>query len=139
MAFTGNGLENIRLVQQAVQLIVNYAANMRQNAQSHIAMAQAASPDLATVQGYVRGCAAEYQRMLGDLQTAVTTDPTKTKLLDGLARLNCASADITTPGTAMIAAANALATADLSSYATIVTACNALISAVPQPASVWPE
>jgi hypothetical protein len=139
MAFTGNGLENIRLVQQAVQLIVNYATNMRNNAQTHIAMANAQDPDLATLAGYVNDCAAEYQRLLGLLQTAITTDPVKTKMLDGLARQNCASTDITTPGTAMINAANALAAADKSSYAAIITACNALISAVPQPASVWPE
>lgn len=139
MAFTGNGLEDIRLVQQAVQLIVNYAANMRSNANTHIAMANAQSPDLTTLAGFVSSAASEYQRLLDLLQTAVTTDPTKTKLLDGLARMNCVSTDITTPGTAMINAADALAAADKSSYAAIIAACNNLLAAVPQPASVWPE
>lgn len=139
MAFTGNGLENIRLVQQAVRTIVDYATNMRNNAQTHIAMANAQSPDLATLTSYVNDCATSYQTQLGRLTTALTVDPTKTKLLDGLARLNCGAADISGPGNTMKIAADALAAADKSTYAAIITACNNLLAAVPAPASVWPE
>lgn len=139
MAFTGNGLENIRLVQQAVRVIVGLASNMVNNANTHINHATAQDIPVATLAQAVNDCAAQYQTSLNQLNTALTTDPNKTKLLDGLARQNCASTDITGPGNTMMNAANALAAADKSTYAAIITACNNLIAAVPKPASVWPE
>lgn len=139
MAFTGNGLENIRLVNQAVKLIVDWAVQMRNNADTHVAMANAQAPDLATLVGYVNSCATNYRSFLLQLNTAVTTDPNKTKLLDGLARLNCVSTDITTPGNSMYAASGTLLNASKTTYAEVISACTTFKAAIPQPASVWPE
>ena len=134
-----NGLENIRLVQQATDILVRNAANMRNNADTHIAMATAQNPDVATLRQYVNDCAAEYQRFLGYVQTALSTDPTKTKFLDGLARLNCASSDVSTPATAMKNAADALAVASKTTYAEIISCCTTFKAAVPAAASIWAE
>jgi hypothetical protein len=140
MAFTGNGLENIRLVDQAVNIIVGQLRDMRGNANAHLAMAAAQNPAVTTLASYVNDCAAQYQLFLARLNTALTVDPTKTKMLDGLARQNCASTDITTPGTTMNSAAVALGNASKTTYAEITTALNNFLAAIPAaPASVWPE
>jgi hypothetical protein len=137
---TGNGLENIRLVQQAVNIIVGQLRDMRNNANTHLAMAAAQNPGVATLASFVNDCAASYQNFLAKLNTALTVEPTRTKMLDGLARLNCASTDITTPGTIMNNAAAALSSAPKTTYAEIASALNTFLAAIPAaPASVWPE
>jgi hypothetical protein len=140
VAFVGNGLENIRLVDQAVAIIVGQLRDMRNNANTHLAMAAAQNQPVATLAGFVNDCASTYQLFLSRLNTTLSIEPTRTKILDGLARQNCASTDITIPGTTMNNAAVALGAASKTSYAEITAALNTFLAAIPTaPASVWPE
>ena len=139
MAIPLTNLHKGRVVEQIRQNLIGLQNDMRHNALTHRAMAQAQSPALAILQGFVADAAAAYltrMQWLIDLRNAPVR---RQRLLDILTLMGWTEADITDAATPLRAAAVALRDAPKTSYAEIVTACDAVLASVDAPESLWPE
>lgn len=132
-------LHAARIVDQIRQNLISLQSDMVRNATTWKAMAQAQSPTLVTLQGYMHTAATSYLTRLG-WYTTLQGDPVKRqRVLDELARRGWTEADITDIGTALNATANQLDGAALATYAACITACDGIIAAVSAPDTLWPE
>lgn len=139
MAVPLTNLHKNRVVEQIRTVLMNLQTAMRNNAIAHKAMAQAQSPDLVTLQGFVSACALTY---LGNLQWIIDlrNDPVKKqRLLDIVTLLGWTESDITSVVTPLRQAAVALRDAPRTTYAEIIAACDALLTSVDAPPTLWPE
>ncbi len=113
--------------------------DMVKNALAHKAMALAQSPNLATLQTFVRDTALNYLALLQRV-IDLRDDPVKRqRLLDTLAKMGWTEADIVDVLTALRLVAIALRDAPRTTYAEIVIACDAVLASVAMPDSLWPE
>lgn len=127
--------DNFALLIQMMQASRNLEKTMRDNANTHIAMAQAQSPALATLTGFVNSCAATYLANLSTARTWVQNNNAQATAAVGL--IGATLADLNNYTSPLQTAATALQNADKSTYAAIITACNALLSSVGAPASIF--
>lgn len=132
---SAQAFDNLNLLLQIQQATRNLATNMRSNANTHIAMANAASPDVTTLGTFVTDSAASYNRILSTARSWVTANNAQATAAVGL--IGATLADLNTYVTPLQTAATALAAADVSTYAAIITACNALLATVPAPNTVF--
>lgn len=139
MAIPLTNLHKGRIVEQIQQNLVGLQNDIRLNAFAHKAMAQAQSPDLATLQKYVADCVAEYLKRFKWVIDLRADPVRKARLLDALTKYGWTEADIVDVVTPMRAAVIALRDAPRTTYAQIVSACDAVIAAVEPPDSLWPE
>lgn len=132
-------LHKNRVCDQIRQLLMNTQRDLRNNALAHKAMAQAQSPSLATLQGFVSACALTY---LANLQLIIDlrADPVKRqRLLDAIGLMGWTETDITDVVTSLRQAAIGLRDAPRTSYVEISSACDSLLAFVDAPPTLWPE
>lgn len=134
-----NGIGKRRLINQIEQNLTGLQRDMHNNAVAHRAMALAESPNLATLAAFVADSAAQYLRRL-QWVLDVRNDPVRRqRVLDLLATVGWTEDEITGYVQELRQAAIALRDAPRTSYAEIVTACDAMLVAVDLPESLWPE
>lgn len=140
MAIPFTNLHAFRVVNQIVTNLVNLQHDMVANASAWKVMAQAQSPPLATLQGFITSAATQYQTRL-QWVTDLRADQTKrSELLTALAKLGFdETADIVNFVQALQTVATVLQSADISSYAKISAGCDQIMAAVSAPFSLWPE
>ena len=139
MPITPTKLHANRVLDQILRNLTGLQLDMVRNAQTHKAMAQAQSPALAVLQTFIADCVTEYQRRLQWVQDITSTPARRTALVNALTRIGCAESDVVDLYQALRNAANALGSANKNNYAQIITACDAVLSAVDKPESLWPE
>lgn len=127
--------DNFNLLLQLMQATRNLASNMIRNANTHIAMANAQSPDLPTLTQFVTDAANSY----GAIISASTTwaNANLPQMTATCALIGATLTDLGNYSAPLTSAVAALKGADKSSYAAIITACNAVIATVPPPASIF--
>jgi len=129
----------LRLLLQADQNLTQLQRDIRSNALQWAAMAQAQSPDVATIAGFMNSAATAYQTRLAWISTA-QADVTNWNLLVTMwQKLGGVSGDFSSVVTPLQAVANQLGAADKSTYAAITSACNQITAAINAPLSLWPE
>lgn len=139
MSISTTKLHVLRLILQGVNNLVGLQRDMLNNAQSWSAMATAQNPPLATLQGYIRSAQAAYATRLAQI-AAIQADATNWPLITAMwTQLGGTAADFTGIYTPLSTVTTQLGSADISSYAAIITGCNEIIAAVPAPVSIWPE
>lgn len=127
--------DNFNLLIQVMATTRNLGKSMRDNANTHLAMAAAQSPDVVTLAGYVNDCAASYLNIINTATTWVQNNSAQMSAAVGL--IGATNADLQSYANPLKTAATNLQAADKSTYAAITTACNALLSAVTAPASIF--
>lgn len=139
MAVPVTQLHILRVMLQADQNLSGLQKDMRQNAQTWLAMAQAQSPDVTTLAGFMNAAAASYQTRLGWVSTIQADATNWPKIQTMAAALGIAGADFSGVINPLTTVANQLGPADKSTFAAIIAACNSIIAAIPAPLSLWPE
>jgi len=127
------------VIEQIRQNLIGLQNDMRRNAATHKAMAQAQSPQLAVLQQFVADASAAYLTRLQWLIDLRNTPAKRQRLIDILTLMGWTETDITDVATPLRQAAIALRDALQTSYAEIITACDAVLVAVDAPESLWPE
>jgi len=139
MAIPRTNLQKDRVTAQVTRVLLNLQRAMRNNAETHKAMAQAQSPDFVTLKGFVDGCAATY---IGNLRWIfdLRANPTKRqRLIDSLGLRGWTESDIVDVETPLRTAATALRDAPRENYADIITSSDALLAFVTELDTLWPE
>jgi hypothetical protein len=139
MTIAVTNLHGARVLGQIQQNLIQLQNDMRNNAASHKAMAQAQSPDLATLQSFIDDCIVQYLKRLQwiiDLRNNVSK---RAILLTMLGKIGWTEPDIVDVMTSLRNEAITLQNAPRTTYTQIITACDAVISAVNPPDSLWPE
>lgn len=139
MAITINSIGKRRLVNQIEQNLTGLQRDMNSNALTHKAMAQAGSPALPVLQSFVADAAASYLTRLQWIISLRNDAVRRQRLLDVLAAAGWTETEVVDYVTALRNAAIALRDAPRSTYAEIITACDAMLAAVDKPESLWPE
>lgn len=139
MAIPVTNLHKQRVADQIRQNLIGLQRDMLTNAITHKAMAQAQSPNLATLQTFVRDCALEYLRRLQWLIDLRADASKRARLVDALSKMGWTEADVTDVATPLRQAAVTLRDAPRTSYAEIISACDSLVAFVDAPESLWPE
>ena len=139
MAVPVTALHILRLLLQADQNLSGLQRDMRNNATTWKAMAQAQSVPLPTLAQFMNDAATEYQKRLGWITTAQADTANWTKLSTMFATLGGTAADFNQTVNPLNAVANQLGPADKSTYAAIITACDQILAAINAPLSLWPE
>lgn len=132
---SAQSFDNLQLLLQMMQATRNLAKSMRDNAQTHIAMANAQNPDVVTLAKFVTDCAASYNTILSTARTWVQNNNTQATAAVSL--IGATITDLNTYTSPLQTAATNLAAADVSTYVAIITACNNLLATVPAPNSIW--
>src|SRR5260221_343733 len=130
-------LHQQRVVDQIRQNLVGVQRDMINNAKAHLAMAQAQSPDIATLLGFVRGVASQYLTRLGWITTLRNNPTQEAWVLAAMTRMGWSESDIVNVVTPLLTAANSLNNAALVTYADVISACNQLIAFIDVPPSLW--
>ena len=139
MAVPQTKLHANRVLEQIMDNVVGLQRDMVNNATAHKAMAQAQSPDLATLQGFVNDSIAAYSTRLGWGDAIVNTPAKLTILTNTCTRIGLAVTDITDITNALKTVVTTMQGANKTTYAQIVSLCDAVITAVNLPDSLWPE
>lgn len=139
MAVPVTQLDILDVMLQANQNLRGLQKDIRRNAQTWLAMAQAQSPDVVTLAGYMNSAATAYQTRLAWV-SAMQADAVNWPKIQAMATiLGIAGTDFSGVINPLTAVANQLGPANKSTYAAIITACNSIIAAIPAPLSLWPE
>ena len=139
MAIPTTAIHTLRLLLQADQNLSGLQKDMRQNAISWKASAQAQSVPVGTLAQWMNDAATAYQTRLGWITTA-QADTANWALLSAMwTKLGGTAADFNSMLTPMNAVANQLGPIDKSTYAAIISACDQIITAINAPVSLWPE
>ena len=132
---SAQAFDNFSLLLQIQQATRGMAQSMIVNANTHIAMANAQSPNLATLQGYVNAVAANYAAIVAQGTTFTTAN--QVQMTAACAIIGATLTDLGNYSAPLTSAITALKNADKSSYAAIITSCQALLATVPIPATIF--
>lgn len=139
MAITVNFLDAFDVFLQIQQNLRGLQSDIRRNAISWKARAQAQSPPFAQLKQQVTDAAAAYgvrMQWVAELRA----DPVKRqRLLDMLSRLTIPEQDIIDKATDLNAVITQLQAANPQNYAQLITICDQIIAAVPARPNLWPE
>lgn len=114
--------------------------DMRRNAQTWKAAAQAASIPLGTLSAQMVSAGIAYQARLGWLTTYQTNhNATWIRMRDMYILLGGTAAEFNSFMNPMNAVANGLATGTWANYAAVVTSCDQILTAIDAPPNIWPE
>lgn len=139
MAIPTTALHILRVMLQAEQNLSGLQRDMRNNAVSWKASAQAQNIPVDTLAQYMNDAATAYQTRLAWLSTLQADSANWTKIGTMWALLGGTAADFSGIITPLAAVATQLGPIDKSSYASIITVCNQIITAINAPLSLWPE
>lgn len=132
-------LQKDRIVDQISANMIGLQRDIRSNASMHKAMAQAQSPDLGILQGFVNDCISEYQRRLKWCDDLRADPARRQRLLDALTDRGWAETDITDISGALLTIVGSFSALSRTSYPEISTACDFILSNTTPPDSLWPE
>jgi hypothetical protein len=128
-----------RVLEQIMNNVIGLQRDMKNNAQTHRAMAVAQSPDIATLRRFVDDAAASYLTRL-DWGTSIVNTPAKLTILNStLSRVGLVLTDITDITDALEDEALALQAASKNSFEEIIAACDTVLAEINLPESLWPE
>lgn len=130
-----NPFEADALRQQIQQATRNLARDINQNAVAWAAAAQAQSVPLSTLAQYVTNAGASYRNIIAQANAFLAANPAAATAACAL--IGATLADLNAYAAPLSTVANGIATADLSSYAKIITACNQIVAAVPMPPTLY--
>lgn len=139
MTIAINSIGKRRIINQIEQNLTGLQRDMNNNARTHKAMALAQSPALSVLQSFIADCVASYQTRLQWVIDLRNNPVRRQRLLDMLASAGWAEQEVIDYVTALRNAAIALRDAPRSTFAEIITACDAMLAAVDLPESLWPE
>ena len=139
MAVPQTKLHANRVLDQIMDNVVGLQRDIANNAQTWLAMANAQSPPVSTLAQFMNDAAASYQTRIGWLTSIVNTPAKLTILTNTCSRIGLAVTDITDITDALASGASQLAAANKSTFAQIITICNAIIAGINLPDSLWPE
>lgn len=139
MSISVTSLHVLRLLLQMDTNLTQLQRDINQNAQQWLSAAQNQSQPLTMIQSAISSAVAQYNIRLGWI-TSLASDATNwPKVTTMLGILGGSLTEEQAYFTALKNAVAAIAVADISTYAAIVTGCNSLIASVPLPLSLWPE
>ena len=139
MAVPVTQLHILRVMLQADQNLSGLQKDIRNNAQTWLAMANAQNPTVTVLAGYMNDAAASYQTRLAWV-SAIQSDATNWPKIQTMAAvIGVTGTDFSGIVNPLTTVANQLGPADKSTYAAIITVCNSIIAAIPMPLSLWPE
>jgi hypothetical protein len=127
-----------RVIDQIQKNLVGLQVDMRNNAAMHKSMALAQSPPLAVLQSYLADCVAQYKRRLGWV-SSIRQHSKWQDVRTLFAAQGGSEDDVLYLFNDLKAAVDALAVAPRASYADIIAACDAVLSQVDAPLSLWQE
>jgi len=139
MAISQTPIHVLRVLLQIEQNLVGLQRDMLSNANAWLAMANAQIPDAPTITQYMKDAASSYETRLGWILNYKNTSPNWNSVVAMYTALGGNVNDATTLYTQMKTVADGITNATLGTYASIITACNQIISAVNPPDSLWPE
>lgn len=139
MAVPQTKLHANRVLDQIMNNVVGLQRDIASNAQTWLAMANAQSPDVATIAAFMNDAAASYLTRIQWGQDIIDTPAKLTILNATLGRIGLVLTDVTDITTALSSAATQIAGANKNNYAQIITVCNAIIAGINLPDSLWPE
>ncbi len=128
-----------RVVDQCMQNVPGLQGEIRRLAQTWLVEAQTESVPLEKLGANLKSGASEFLRRLAWFPALQADDEAYAGVLAVLTQLGGAESDVTEPLLAMVPVVQALAAADVSTYAAIEVACAAVIDSVQAPVSLWPE
>jgi hypothetical protein len=132
---SAQAFDNLNLLLQLLQATRNLARDMVQNANTHKAMANAQNPDVVTLGRFVTDSATSYNRILSTAKTWVQNNNAQATAAVGL--IGATIADLNAYTAPIQTAITNLSSADVSTYAAIISACNSVLATVPSPNSVF--
>ncbi len=139
MSIPVTGLNILAVMLQCQQNLNGLQKDMRNNALTWKAMAQAQTTPAATVAGYMNDAATAYQTRLGWLDTLQADSPNWTKISAMWTALGGTAADFSAVTAPLKAVATQLGPVAKTTYAQQIAACDQIIAAVNAPLSLWPE
>lgn len=138
MSIAVNAFHDQRVFEQYTRNLIGLQRDMNSNAQLWKTQAQAALA-LPALQAMISASLVQYQLRL-QWMTDLQADSTKlTRLQAVLARMGMTTQDVADVALPLRSAAIALNAAPRTTFAEIITACDALLAAVNAPPSLWPE
>lgn len=139
MTIPVTNLHILRLMLQIEQNLSGLQRDIRNNAITWKAMAQAQTVPIATLAAYLNEAAVAYQSRLSWL-VAMQADAVNWPKLGAMwAMLGGTSADFSDMTSPITAVATQLGPATKTTYAQVIGICDQITSAVNAPLSLWPE
>ena len=129
----------LRLLLQAEQNLSGLQSDIRNNALTWQTWATTQSVALPALQTSITAAATEYQKRLGWITTAQANTSAWSSLSTMWSKIGGTAADFSNLVTPLQAVATQLGTADISSYAAILSVCSQILAAINAPLSLWPE
>lgn len=139
MSITVTKAHLVRMVLQCSENLVKLQLDIRRNAESWKASAQAQSTDAATLAGWMRGACAQYAIRLGWMETLRNDADVYPAFLELANAVGIQEVDYVTLADELAAVVAQLSAADTSTYQAIADACDVVVANVDPPPSVWPE
>lgn len=139
MATPITAIHILRLLLQAEQNLSGLQRDMRRNAETWKAAAQAQSLPVGTLAANMNDAATAYQTRLQWLSNAQANTTLWSRLGAMWAALGGTDADFSGLVTPLQAVATQLGPAAKASYAQVIGICNQILAAVDAPPNLWPE
>jgi hypothetical protein len=139
MAIGINFLDAFDVFLQIQQNLRGLQKDMRQNATTWKAMAQAQNPPVGTLRQFMADAGAAYSTRLGWVSTLRNDATKRQRLLDILGKLDIPEQDVIDKAAALSAIATQLQGATLNNYTQITNACDGILSNVEARFNLWPE
>lgn len=139
MAIPVTNLSILRLMLQIEQNLSGLQRDMRNNALSWKAAAQAQSTPAVTLTQYMNDAAASYQARLTWLTTLQADAVNWPRVGAMWATMGGTAQDFSDMMTPINAVANQLGPATKTTYAQIIGVCDQIVAAINAPLSLWPE
>lgn len=128
----------IRVAEQCLQNVVGIQRDILRSALSWKATAQAQSLPVETLASYVVAVVAELEKRI-DWHADLKANQDYSNVVAALGTRGAQESDIDLPIAAMSTVIASLKAAPVTSYATIIVACDAVLAATPPLLSLWPE
>lgn len=141
MAITLTSLHIQRIVKQIVDNMVGLHGDIRANALTWKAMAQAQNPSANAIKQFMTDASSSYSTRLEWLTTYRNTDPNWPAVKAMFIAMGGDMDEAVSMYTELKAVVDGLVAGlpNISTYANIINACNQITAAVQAPDSLWPE
>jgi hypothetical protein len=132
-------LHVLRVMMQIDENLTGLQRDMRNNALTWKAQAQAQTIPVTGIAGYMNDAAVSYQSRLAWLDTLQADSATWSKISAMWAMLGGTAQDFSDLITPISAVANQLGPATKTTYAQVIGVCDQITTAINAPLSLWPE
>jgi len=127
--------DHLQLLLQMLQTTRNLASNMRVNASTWLAAAQNQSIPQPTLQQQILDAGTSYRNIITEASAFISAN--NAMAVAATALIGATIADLSAYAAPLSTVANGIATANLSTYAAIITGCNSILSTVPAPPTLY--